>query len=166
MYSHVMLVTGARSWDDVPAMKRAFHDAWGAWGSSSVTRPLLVSGHCPPDRRGRGADAMAERLWQAQGLETRVVPADWKGSGSGAGFIRNQEMVDLVADFRQQGSAVLCMAFLDLCQKGPRCPQLHDQQLMPHLGGHYSHGTVHCRAAAIEKGIEVVDVLHPSLPPF
>ncbi|MFC4048334.1 hypothetical protein ACFOY4_01450 [Actinomadura syzygii] len=166
MYSHVILVTGARSWDDAPAMKRAFRDAWGAWGPSSVTRPLLVSGHCPPDEHGRGADAMAERLWQAQGLETRAVPADWSSHRRKAGFIRNQTMVDLVAGLRDQGSTVLCMAFLDLCQKSPNCPQQRDQQLMPHLGGHYSHGTVHCRAAAIERGIEPVDVLHPRLPPF
>ncbi|BAS11837.1 hypothetical protein AHiyo8_01400 [Arthrobacter sp. Hiyo8] len=31
-YSHVLLITGARSWDDEPAMRAAFRDTWTAWG--------------------------------------------------------------------------------------------------------------------------------------
>ncbi|MFB6724898.1 hypothetical protein ACFCV3_32275 [Kribbella sp. NPDC056345] len=164
MYSHVDLVTGARSWDDEIGMRAAYREGWRGWGPSSVTSPLLVSGHCPADRDGRGADAMAEMLWRAEGFEVLPVPADWRTYGKRAGFIRNQQMVDLVVALLKQGSAVRCTAFLDLCRR-PRCPQSHDQQLMPLVAGHFSHGTVDCRTRAIQAGIETFDVMHPSLRP-
>lgn len=164
-YSHVVLVTGARSWDDEARMRRTFRDAWQAWGSSNVTSPLLVSGHCPADSNERGADAMAERLWRAEGFEVLTVPAEWAVHGRRAGFVRNQQMVDLVAGLRARGSTVVCTAFLDLCRK-PECHQRHDEQLMPRKPGHFSHGTAHCRALANRASIETVDVIHPSLLPI
>ena len=164
-YSHVVLITGARSWDDEARMRATFRDAWRAWGPSNVTSPLLVSGHCPADSDERGADAMAERLWRTERFEVLPVPAEWKAHGRRAGFVRNQEMVDLVAGLREQGSNVLCISYLDLCRK-PRCLQGHDEQLMPQFPGHFSHGTADCRARSILAGIETIDVIHPSLLPI
>lgn len=68
-YSHALLVTGARTWDDEAAMRGTFNEAWRSWGPGEVSRPLLISGHCP-----QGADAMAERLWRAAGFEVLEVP--------------------------------------------------------------------------------------------
>jgi hypothetical protein len=164
-YSHVLLVTGARTWDNEACMRASFRDAWKVWGPANVTRPLLVSGHCPADSDERSADAMAERLWRAEGFEVLTVPAEWKALGRRAGFVRNQEMVDLVAGLHEQGSIVRCTAFLDLCHK-PGCLQGHDEQLMPRFPGHFSHGTAHCRGLAIRAGIETIDVIHPSLLPI
>ncbi|GAP61323.1 hypothetical protein AHiyo1_50140 [Arthrobacter sp. Hiyo1] len=160
-YSHVLLITGARSWDDEPAMRAAFRDTWTAWGSANVTSPLLISGQCPD-----GADAMAESLWRAEGFAVVTIPADWERHGrKKAGLIRNQQMVDLAVTMRMQGSTVRTAAFLDLCRKAG-CTQRHGEQLMPHTPGHFSHGTMHCRTQAIRAGLETVDVIHSSLPPF
>ncbi|MFF8918019.1 SLOG family protein [Streptomyces sp. NPDC015032] len=159
-FSHVVLVTGSRSWNDEQGMRDAFNDAWRGWGVESVTRPVLLSGHCP-----EGADAMAERLWRSAGFEVVAFPASWSAHGRAAGFRRNQEMVDAAQVFRDAGAQVLCAAFLDLCRK-PECTQRGREQLMPHTPGHFSHGAVHCRDRARAAGIETVTVIHPSLPPF
>ncbi|WP_258039957.1 DUF2493 domain-containing protein [Streptomyces sp. SM1] len=159
-FSHVVLVTGSRSWNDEKSMRETFNDAWRDWGPKNVTRPVLISGHC-----AEGADAMAERLWRAAGFGIRTFPAAWSAHGKRAGFQRNQEMVDAAQVFRGAGAQVLCTAFLDLCRK-PACPQRDQAQLMPHTPGHFSHGTIHCRSRARAAGIETTSVIHPSLPPF
>jgi hypothetical protein len=164
-YSHVLLVTGARTWEDEARMRAAFRGVWQVWGPPNVTNPLLVSGHCPADSDGRGADAMAEMLWRAEGFDILPVPAQWKAYGKQAGFVRNQQMVDLVAGLSMRGSTVVCAAFHDLCRK-PGCRQRRDEQLMPRFAGHFSHGTAHCRGQAIRAGIDTVDVVRPSLLPI
>ncbi|MEW1629650.1 SLOG family protein [Streptomyces sp. NPDC089173] len=158
-FSHVVLVTGSRSWSDEKSMRKTFNDAWRDWGAKNVTRPLLISGHCH-----EGADAMAERLWRAAGLQIRTFPAAWTAQNRGAGLQRNQEMVDAAQVYRDAGAQVLCTTFLDLCRK-PGCPKRRHEQLMPHTPGHFSHGTIHCRSRARAAGIETADVFHPSLPP-
>ncbi|MFI9629239.1 SLOG family protein [Streptomyces sp. NPDC052042] len=156
-YSHVLLITGARTWNEENAMRTTFNTAWRTWGPETVTRPLLVSGHCPD-----GADAMAERLWRGAGFEVQGMAADWGTHGRKAGLVRNVQMVELAVSLRQQGSRVLCAAFLDLCRK-PGCRMSHHQQLAPRVPGHFSHGTVHCRAEALSVGIETVDVFPSGL---
>jgi hypothetical protein len=160
-FSHVVLVTGSRSWKDEQSMCSAFNDAWRDWGAGNGIRPVLISGHCPEG----GADAMAERLWRAAGFEIRTFPAAWVAHGKRAGFQRNQEMVDAAEVFREAGTQVLCTAFLDLCRKSG-CPQRDQEQLMPHTPGHFSHGTIHCRARARAAGIETATVLPPLLLPI
>ncbi|WP_037686662.1 SLOG family protein [Streptomyces aureocirculatus] len=159
-FSHVVLVTGSRRWNDEKGMREAFNDAWRRWGAKSVTRPVLFSGHCP-----EGADPMAELLWRDAGFAVRTFPAAWSAHGNQAGFQRNQEMVDTTQAFREAGAQVLCTAFLDLCRK-PGCRQRGQEQLMPHTPGHFSHGTIHCRSRARAAGITTTDVIYPSLPPF
>ena len=141
-------------------MRIAFRDAWTTWGPKNVTRPLLISG-----RAAKGADAMAERLWRAEGFEVLTVPADWTAHGKGAGFHRNQQMIDLAVAMREQGGVARATAFIDLCRK-PDCQRRYNLQLMPQVDGHYSHGTMHCRTQAIRAGLETIDVIHSSLPPF
>jgi hypothetical protein len=158
-FSHVVLVTGSGSWSDEKRMRETFNDAWRDWGAQNVTRPVLISGHCP-----QGADAMGERLWRAADLEIRTFAAAWSAHGKGAGFQRNQEMVDVARVYRDAGAQVRCTAFLDLCRK-PGCPKRNQEQLMPHTPGHFSHGTIHCRARARAAGIETVTVINPLLMP-
>lgn len=158
-FTHALMVTGSRTWDDEASMKRSFNDAWRAWGPASVTRPVLLSGRCP-----RGADAMAERLWRAAGFGVLEFPADWDAEPRTAGFTRNQRMVDALVSMRDAGTSVRASAFLDLCRK---CDQsTGQQQLMPSTPGHFSHGTVYARSRALSAGVDVDDVVHPSLPPF
>ncbi|MFJ5725860.1 SLOG family protein [Streptomyces sp. NPDC093149] len=102
-FSHVVLVTGSRSWNDERSMRDAFNDAWRSWGAERVTRPVLLSGHCR-----EGADVMAERLWQAADFEVIAFPADWSTHGRAADFQRNHEMVDAAQVFRDAGAQVLC----------------------------------------------------------
>lgn len=161
-YSHVVLVTGARTWSDELSMRTAFARLWDRWNPLTVTRPLLVSGGCPV-----GADAMAERLWTGIGLEVRRVPADWQRYGRRAGIRRNREMVELVSAARDDGAQVACTTFIDLCGR-PDCPNADQEQMRNStgIGGHYSHGTMHTRTLASRAGIEILDVFAPRLPPF
>lgn len=137
----LVMVTGARTWDDEAVMRRAFNAA-----TRSTVSPVLLSGHCPD-----GADAMAERLWRAAKLDVIEVPADWKNHGRSAGFRRNQLMVDLAATMAGCGVLVRCVAFPDLCGR-PGCAPT--QQLAPEVAGHFSHGTVHCLDRARKAGLD------------
>lgn len=158
-FSHALLITGSRTWDNEAAMKKAFNDAWRDWGPASVSRPVLLSGRCPS-----GADAMAERLWRQAGFDVLEFPADWDADGRAADFVRNQRMIDVLVEMGRAGTQIRAAAFLDLCRK---CDQRSgQQQLMPAIPGHFSHGTVHARSRALAAGVRVDDVVHPSLPPF
>lgn len=119
---------------------------------------MLVSGHCPADKHGHSADAMAERLWRSAGLDVIEMPTDWKTHGGKAGPRRNVEMVNALLRLVETGAWARAAAFLDLCGKDG-CPRANDEQLLPELRGHFSHGTVHCRHAAMAAGIGVIDVV-------
>lgn len=133
-----ILVTGSRDWTD--------------WGTvdTALSRYLVfeavtvVHGDCKD-----GLDAMA-KAWVVvqQNLGSHHVfeeshPAKWNVHGLRAGYVRNQEMVNLGAE--------ICLAFAMPCQKpvgrGPgKCPQA-----VPHD----SHGTTHCAKKAKSHGIPV-----------
>lgn len=160
--SHVLLVTGSRTWDEEERMRSAFHDLWQTWGPPAVTHPMLVSGGCPD-----GADAMAERLFKAEGFGVTTMPADWSAHGPAAGPKRNRQMIDHASMLRRRGCRVAVAAFLDLCTKDG-CRSREEQQLLAETGlrGHFSHGTIHCRNRAVAADLPVMDVPHPNLPPF
>ena len=140
-YSHIILVTGSRAWENETLVQDAFWRAWTWWGPSTVTRPLLVSGHA-----SGGADRVAEKLWASRGLESKLFPADWASHGRAGGPRRNQEMVDFVASQRRQAHTdVLCLAFVEACRL-PDCPRSP-------AGPHVSHGTGDCLARAARRGI-------------
>lgn len=151
--SHVLVVTGARTWHDVAAMRAAFQELWRAWGPGIVTRPLLISGHAT-----RGADARAEELWRAGGFEVEQLPADWERHGRRAGFVRNAEMIALAQWYRDRGSVVHCLAFLDRCTQA-NCTQSGNEQLLPAQAGHFSHGALHTRGLALAAGIPTTDII-------
>lgn len=96
-----ILVTGSRTWDDDWTVEHALVDAWIGFDPDPV---VVVHGAC-----SRGADAIADRWAQSHHERNDTVdverhPADWKGYGKAAGFIRNAEMVAAGAD--------LCLAFI------------------------------------------------------
>jgi hypothetical protein len=92
-----ILVTGSRDWVDRNIIYAALLCEFNLDRTA-----ILVSGACPS-----GADLICEEIWGRWGGHIERHPADWH-KGRGAGFIRNQEMVDLGADvcyaFRRNGS--------------------------------------------------------------
>ena len=108
-----ILVTGSREWVNRGVIYNALVAEF-----NSEPDAILVSGACPS-----GADLICEEIWGTWGGAIERHPADWKRHGKAAGFIRNQEMVDLGAD--------LCLAFRR----------------------NYSRGTTHCANAATMAGI-------------
>ena len=109
-----ILVTGSRDWADWNLLNDTLNEY------ANEQNIVIVHGDCPT-----GADAMAQRWVDYQGVRVERYPADWDKHGKSAGPIRNQQMVDLGAD--------ICLAF--------PLPQ--------------SRGTVHCMNAARKAGIPV-----------
>lgn len=97
-----VLITGSRTWTDALTIYNTFHTWWETNGRPE--NPTLVSGACP-----KGADALAEYVWQRNGWPVERHPADWS-QGRAAGFIRNKAMVDSNPDF--------CFAFIKDGSKG------------------------------------------------
>lgn len=96
MAPYRVLVTGSRSWTDVTAVDREL----GALARRIVQEGrdiVLVHG------AAKGLDMLAAEEARHRGWTVEPHPAEWDRLGSGAGPIRNQEMVDLGAD--------LCLAF-------------------------------------------------------
>lgn len=110
MKPYRVLITGSRTWDDVPTLRGALNDV--LTGLPNLATPVVVvHGDCP-----HGADRQAS-VWvrDAQRGPLFVVteekhPANWQLNGKRAGFIRNQLMVNLGAD--------LCLAFIKDSSRG------------------------------------------------
>lgn len=109
-----VLVTGARAWKDRDTISLVLRRVFDA----NRTAVLVVGD-------ARGADAIAEEIWQELGGQVEKHPADWDRHGKAAGFIRNVDMVKAGAD--------VCIAF---------------------PAGKAS-GTKHCMRAARKAGIPV-----------
>ena len=90
-----LLVTGSRTWDKEDLMRRLLVKVYNQVKDRD---PILVHGTAP------GADEMASAIWLDLGGAVEPHPADWDKWGKAAGFIRNQQMVDLGAN--------LCIAFI------------------------------------------------------
>ncbi|WP_394941177.1 hypothetical protein [Psychromicrobium sp. YIM B11713] len=108
---------------------------------------------------------MVERLFRSERFDVLTVPADWTMHGKMADILLKQQIVDLAVDLLCWGSEVLCMTFLDLCRDS-KCTWSRHEQLMPHIPGHFSHGTIHCRTQVIRAGLETVNVIQSSLSRF
>lgn len=157
--SHLLMVTGSRSWTNTFTLTKAIRDLYLKWAAdaSPITAPLLLSGACP-----RGADAIAEQFWSEANLPIRRMPADWNSNGRAAGFIRNQQMVDTARAAADAGAVVTVLAFPNICTI-PGCPYDITQNMLASTGlsGHYSHGTAHAAHAAHRADLEVHVIPHP-----
>jgi hypothetical protein len=120
-----VLITGSRNWNETDLIRSAFDlvmekitgDPY-SFDRVAGSRVTIVSGNCPS-----GADWLCERLAFDYGFKVERHPADWHKFGRGAGFRRNQEMVDAGADY--------CFAFIK----------------------NESAGATHCMEAARRAGI-------------
>jgi YspA, cpYpsA-related SLOG family len=80
-----LLVTGSRTWDDIPAVEHAL----AAILARHPEGVLLVHGACPS-----GADAIALAYAQRiPGYHAEAHPADWRRYGRAAGQRRNAQMI-------------------------------------------------------------------------
>lgn len=86
-----LLVCGSRDFDNYAEFERLL-----AEHLASFPAKLIISGGA------RGADRFAEWYCRDHKIENKIMPADWKGRGRSAGFIRNLEMLaeaDMVVAF-------------------------------------------------------------------
>ena len=113
-----ILVTGSRDWDDPQEVNDTLFMLGFGFRDEEIT---LVAGSCRS-----GADRYAEEYAEDRGWKIERHPADWLGWGKQAGFVRNQQMVDLGAD--------VCVAFRK----------------------NHSPGTTHCGEAAEKAGIHTI----------
>lgn len=67
----------------------------------------MIHGDC------RGADLLADREAVRRGLSVVPVPAEWNVHGTGAGPIRNTEMLRMLLRARKRGARVGTIAFHD-----------------------------------------------------
>ena len=94
-----ILVTGSRDWP----YWNMLNDALNKYANEQDI--VIVHGDCPT-----GADAMAQRWAEYQGVVVERYPAPWERYGKRAGFIRNSMMVAMGAD--------VCLAFILNGSKG------------------------------------------------
>lgn len=85
-----ILVTGSRDWPDEDW--RPLDDVLREINPDNGRDHWLIHGNA------RGVDLMAENLAYARGWQVHRVKAKWAEHGRAAGFIRNQEMVDMTPD--------------------------------------------------------------------
>lgn len=97
------LVAGSRTFDDYSLL------------CSTLDR-LLVNHEsvCIVSGGARGADALAERYAIDHDLALRVFPADWNRFGKSAGYRRNREMHEFIAQHADRG----CVCFWDGSSRG------------------------------------------------
>lgn len=101
-----LLITGSRlgwKYDELEEILRQTYTKMSTPGSDLVR---LVHGGA------EGVDRQAATIWTSKGLPTESHPAIWALHGKAAGPLRNQEMVDLGADF--------CLGFLRGEARGTR----------------------------------------------
>lgn len=92
--SYRVLVTGSRTWTDLPTLVHALDELLIAHPAM-----VVVHGRCP-----KGADVMADAWAARRGVEVERHPADWGREGNAAGILRNVRMVATRPD--------VCLAFI------------------------------------------------------
>lgn len=98
-----VLVAGSRTYNDYEEFVRIMDKVL-----ENQTEVQLVSGGA------RGADSMAEAYAAARHIPIKVFPADWKQYGKSAGYRRNRQMHEFLAQFKNRG----CILFWDGQSKG------------------------------------------------
>ena len=93
-----VLVCGGRDFNSRAFLELVLDQHIGAQGHPDNPRDVLIHG------AARGADTLAAEWGKSRGLKVIAFPADWKRHGYKAGFIRNQEMLDV-------GKPTLVIAF-------------------------------------------------------
>jgi len=80
-----VVVCGSRSWSDREAVKKILEVL--------PDDTMLIHGRCP-----KGADRIAHEYGTFRGWKIRPYPADWNTLGKKAGFVRNEQMLNVGPD--------------------------------------------------------------------
>lgn len=102
-----VLVAGSRSFADYDLMVAKL-DAFLSRQIVDHRSICIVSGGA------RGADQLAERYARMRDFELRVFPADWNQFGKSAGYRRNRQMHEFIAQYKHRG----CVCFWDGQSRG------------------------------------------------
>jgi len=99
----ICLVAGSRSFNDYELLSQTLDNLL-----SNQPKVAIVSGGA------RGADSLAERYAKEHNLPLKVFPADWNRFGKSAGYKRNRQMHEFIAQFKNRG----CVCFWDGQSRG------------------------------------------------
>lgn len=99
-----LLVAGSRTFNDFSLMESKLDKLL----SNVSDEIVIVSGGA------RGADRLAERYARSKGYELKVFNADWNRFGKSAGFKRNVQMHQFIAESEHRG----CACFWDGKSRG------------------------------------------------
>jgi hypothetical protein len=111
-----ILITGSRDWTNKVVVANSIRQAWIDAGKPY--RVTIIHGGA------RGADYIADAFAKRMHFGTEKHEANWEEFGKKAGYIRNQNMVDLGAD--------ICLAFIRNESRGATmCADLAEKAGIP-----------------------------------
>lgn len=102
-----LLIAGSRSFDDYSILTKMVNKALAQHKEDNV---IIVEGGAS------GADSLARRYANEHQIELKEMPADWDNHGKAAGFIRNKQMHEYIAEFSKRG----CLCFWDGESRGTK----------------------------------------------
>jgi hypothetical protein len=114
-----VLITGSRTWTDQKAVWASLDYVLGQFLEAhpmDAEELVVVHGACPKGADLHAAQWVARRIQAGARVAEERHAVNWS-RGRNAGFLRNQEMVDLGAD--------VCLTLIDRC-RSPKCrPEPH-----------------------------------------
>lgn len=98
-----ILVVGSRNFSNYALLKQTLNKIININDDNEI-----ISGGA------RGADALAKQYAIENSIKFKEFPADWNQHGKSAGYIRNNQMHEYIANFENR----ICIAFWDGLSKG------------------------------------------------
>lgn len=95
-------VTGGRDYTDVSVINKVLDYVKKSLTDSKI---VLIEGGA------RGVDSLCKEWAIKNNIEVQTVEAQWRKYGNSAGFLRNQEMIDICKDYMLQEHKVLGIVF-------------------------------------------------------
>ena len=83
-----VLVCGGRDFNNYNLLSKTLHEVIYDGDHTYYSDVTIISGNA------RGADKLGEQFARDNECKLEIFPADWDKFGKGAGFIRNQKMID------------------------------------------------------------------------
>ena len=91
METRRIIVAGSRNYKDYRRISSVLSEFIRKFSEDGI-RPEFISGGC------RGVDTLAERFCKLHNYPIKVFNADWATYGKRAGYLRNKQMAEYVAE--------------------------------------------------------------------